>query len=272
MSTSTLAAQQQALVDALFIWPTDDASKKIANYVIDTWGRGLKAYQSNGLALAGRALQAVYPVLAQLLGDESFAVLARAFWHASLPARGDLAQWGDTLADFVRASEQLAEEPYLPDVARVEWAMHASAGCADRDADPATFQWLMTGDPERLRLVLAPGCQVVCSHWPVASIITAHLEGAPTFDEVGRKFNDGIAEDAVVWRMGHQPRVREAVAGEAALLTALLAGGSLDAALLLAEGLDFNAWLPMAVQTDLLLAVEPTGIDPAQPEPESTFK
>lgn len=259
---NTLAMQQQALVDALFIRLAEDASKNIANYAIDTRDRGLKAYKANGHALAGRALQAAYPVLAQLLGDESFAALARAFWHASPPIKGDITQWGDTLADFVRASEQLADEPYLRDVARVEWAMHASAGCADRDADPATFQWLMTGDPERLQLVLAPGCQVVCSRWPVASIMTAHLEGTPAFDEVSRRLHDSIAEDAVVWRMGHQPRVREAVAGEAALLAALLAGGSLDAALLLAEGLDFNAWLPMAVQTGLLLGVQQIEISP----------
>lgn len=253
---STLATQQQALVDALFTWPPGIALKNIANYVIDTRGRGLKTYQFNGHALAERALQAAYPVLAQLLGDESFAALARAFWHTHPPGKGDLAQWGDALADFVRASEQLACEPYLPDVARVEWAMHASAGCADRDADPATFQWLMTGDPERLQLVLAPGCQVVCSQWPIASIVTAHLEGVPGFDDVGRKLIDGVAEDVVVWRLGLQPRLREAMVGEAGLLAALLAGDSLNTALLLSEGLDFNAWLPMAVQTGLLHGVQ----------------
>lgn len=262
MSMSRLATQQQALVGALFSLPSDNGIKKIANYVVDTGYRGLKAYQMNARALAERVLQSAYPVLAQLLGDESFAALARAFWHASPPVKGDLAQWGGVLADFVHASEQLADEPYLPDVARVEWAMHASAGRADRAADPATFQWLMTGDPERLRLVLAPGCQVVCSLWPVVSIITAHLADSPVFDGVSRKLNDRTAEDAVVWRMGHQPRVREALSGEAGLLAALRIGGSLDTALQSAPGLDFNAWLPLAVQTGLLLAVEPIGVDP----------
>ena len=71
--------------------------------------------------------------------------------------------------------------------------MHASAGCADQVADLSTFQRLMTGDPDLLRLVLAPGCQVVRSVWPVVSILTAHLEGVPRLEEAGRKINDGIA-------------------------------------------------------------------------------
>ena len=80
---STLATQQQALLEALLAWPADDAMQKIAAHAIDPRARGLKAYQANGHALAERALQAAYPVVAQLLGDESFADLARALWHAA---------------------------------------------------------------------------------------------------------------------------------------------------------------------------------------------
>ena len=63
----------------------------------------------------------------------------------------------------------------------------------------------------------------------------------------------------VVWRQGHQPRVREASPGEAELLTGLLSGKTLDAVLQDAPALDFNAWLPMAVQTGLLLGARPAG-------------
>jgi hypothetical protein len=259
---STLAQQQQALLHALFAWPAEDASKNIANYVDDTKARGLKAYQTNGHVLAQRALHTAYPVLAQLLGDESFASLARAFWHACPPSRGDLAQWGLDLADFVQASEQLADEPYLPDVARAEWALHTSAACADHLPEPATFALLMAHDPSELQLVLAPGCAVLRSAWPVVSILTAHLEdldGRPGFDEVGQKLREEVAEDAVVWRAGHLPRVRLGLPGEADLLTALLQAQSLDAALQAASVLDFNAWLPLAAQSGLLLAARHVG-------------
>ena len=123
---SPLALQQQALLQALFGAP-QDASKLIAPHAHGAWARGLKAYQGNGQALARRSLQAAYPVLARLLGEQSFEALACALWHARPPARGDLALWGEALPAFVAASAQLADEPYLADVARVEWALYRAA-------------------------------------------------------------------------------------------------------------------------------------------------
>ena len=261
---TSLAQQQQALLDALFAWPRDVTMITIADYVDCTRARGLKSYQTNGHMLAERALLAACPVLAQLLGADSFAALSRAFWHAYPPSRGDLAQWGGDLAGFISASGQLAQEPYLADVARVEWALHICSGCADHAPEPATFQLLTVHDPATLRLVLAPGCAVLQSAWPVASIVTAHLQSQPDFGEVAEKLRAGVAETAVVWRAGYQPQVRQALPGEADLLAALQDNCSLDDAVRRANkkakqranALDFNAWLPMAAQTGLLLAAE----------------
>lgn len=254
---STLAAQQQTLVEALFAWPAEDAMKKVAAGAMDTGARGLKAYQSNGHQLAARALQGAYPVLAQLLGDDSFGDLARAFWHAQPPRRGDLALWGHTLPDFVQASPQLADEPYLADVARVEWALHAAATMADAEPDLGTLALLTSEDPATVQLRLAPGCCVLRSAWPVASIVGAHLDDSPSLAEAGAQIRDRVAQDTVVWRQGLRPRCRLALEGEAPALQVLLAQGSLGAALDAAPTLDVGAWLPLAVQTGLLLAVHP---------------
>ncbi len=261
---SGLARQQQALLNALFSWPPETAIKSLANYADLTGAeggihRGFLAYQSNGHELAQRSLLATYPVVAQLLGDESFAALSRALWHAHPPLRGDLAQWGHDLPAYVRASAQLADEPYLADVAQAEWALHICSACADVDPDPASIGLLITHDPAALTLILAPGCVVIESAWPVASILTAHLSGTPELEVVGQKLRTRTGESAVVWRHGRQPRVREALPGEAELLAGLLSDKTLDAALQSAPALDFNAWLTMAAQTGLLLAARPTG-------------
>ena len=250
-----LAQQQQALLDALFSGSNLNATKTIAACAIDTGARGLKAYKSNGHALAQRALAAAYPVVGQLLGDESFGELARALWHAHPPVRGDVAQWGAALAEFLRASPQLQDEPYLHDVAILEWALHRCATAANRAADLATLALLTTHDPDHVRLVLAPGCVVAQSHWPVVSILNAHLEQVPTFAAVGQQLRDAVAQDAVVWRAGLRPRVREAAPGEAQFLQALLQGKPLGPALDVAGMLDFGTWLPMAVASGLLLSV-----------------
>jgi len=256
---SSLAQQQQALLNALLAWSAGDAIKTIATEAQDPGARGLKAYQANGHVLAHNALQAAYPVVAQLLGDESFADLARALWHAQPPTRGDIACWGEGLALFLETSAQLQDDPYVPDVARAEWALHVCAGAADADADLSTLSLLTTHAPEGVRLLLAPGCAVVRSTWPIASILGAHLEGSPSLQEAGAQLRRGEAQDAVVWRAGLRPRVRLALAGEADALSILLQGRSLAAALDAAPALDFGQWLPLAVQSGLVLAARLLG-------------
>lgn len=268
---SALLDRQQALLAALFAWPP--ATEPLARHVQLPWTRGLQAYQTNGHALAQRALGAAYPVLAQLVGGESFAAMARAFWHAHPPQRGDLAQWGDALPEFVRASAQLAQEPYLADVASVEWARHCSAGAPDREPDRSSFALLVESDPAGLTLDLAPGCAVLRSTWPVASIFAAHQDGGPGFEQVGARMRDRVAEDVVVWRAGLRPQVRQALPGEAALLDALLCGMPVLGAVDAAPELDFQAWLGPAFECGLLLGARllGPGAAGAGPDPIGAF-
>ncbi len=257
LPSSRLARQQQALLDALLVWPRPDAMQFIAAYAHQSGVRGLKVYESNGHMLAERALQAAYPAVAQLLGGDSFADLARALWHAHPPWRGDVACWGAELPDFLAASADLQDEPYLPDVARVEWALHRSATAPDPVPALESLVLLTTTDPDALRLRLAPASTVLASAWPVVSIVGAHRDQNPDFAQVGALLRRGVAQAAVVWRNGLKPCVRLALVGEAALLHALLAGQSLGGALDAAPALDFSSWLPQAVQSGLVLGVQP---------------
>ena len=264
---SLLAKQQQALLAVLFDWPLDNAIQNIATYTTKTRARGLKAYKSNGHALAQRALQAAYTVLAQLLGAESFEALARAYWHAEPPTRGDVAEWGAGLPAFVRGSAQLQQEPYLADVATLEWALHRAASAADAEVDATSFALLASHDPAELQLRLAPGCAVMGSAWPVASIWAAHMDQSVSFDELRQRFQAGTPELAVVWRHAMRPQVRQIPVAEHTLLGALLSGLSFGEALDAvatqeasddtSPPWDINTWLANAVQGGLLLGVQP---------------
>jgi len=140
--------------------------------------------------------------------------------------------------------------------------LHRCASAANQSMDTASFALLMQHDPAQLQLRLAPGCAVLSSKWPVVSIINAHLDGKPALEEAGQRLRNHESEDALVWRCGMQPRLRQAPSGEAAFVAALLAGQPLSAALDTAPTLDFNAWLPMAVQTQLLLGARLTPSNP----------
>lgn len=261
--SATVAAQQQALLQALWQQRHADAMKTIATYArpLRTDGqklmeRGLKAYRSNGLELAQRALAAAYPVVAELLGAESFEALARHLWQRDPPQRGDLAQWGGALAQTVASLPDLVrEEPYLADVARTEWALHCAATAADVPADPASFSLLAEHDPAAVALTLGAGVFLVASAFPVVSILQAHLRGEPTLEEAGRRLRAERRENALVWREGLKPRLRQAQAGEPAFIAALQENRALADALAAAPALDFVQWLAPAAHSGLLAGV-----------------
>lgn len=254
--------EQQALLqavlgggdtDELMQWlPQGQAARRLNE-------RGLLAYRANGQALAERVLAAAYPVVTQLMGEENFALLARHFWSAQPPSRGDMACWGGELADFIEAAPQLAAEPYLGDVARLEWLLHEAGSAADAEVDLASFALLTSSDAEPVSLCLGAGVALLASSYPVASIVNAHLLGSPSLQEAGQRLTDGCAEHVLVWRQGFKLCVRLSSAAEHRLIEELLAGHALANALDAVDSLgdeasafDFNVWLANAVQTGVV--------------------
>lgn len=262
---TSLAAQQTALLQALFASPgtavTPPRMAELADANHPQTVRGLAAYRRNGHAAAERALRAAYPVIAALIGDENFDPLAREMWHHHPPLRGDLALWGDALPAFLEQHDQLADTPYLGDVARTEWALHRAGSAADATPDLTSFARLAQEDPQGLGLTLAPGTAVIASRHPVASLVTAHLYAAPDLNEAARRLHAGCAEQAVVWRQGLRPRLCPIGPHAATLLTALLNGADLPTALDAAcetpapDTFDFGAWLTQSVTEGLVLGV-----------------
>lgn len=251
--------QQQALLQALWLPAHQEAIDALAAGDValpagTQWQRGLQAYRSNGHALAKRALAAAYPVVAQLLGEENLAALAQSLWRAHPPLRGDIAQWGEALARHIASLPGLHhEEPYLPDVARIEWLLHTAAAAADASPELASLRLLTEHDPTGLTLMLSPGWALLASDFPAVSIVLAHTQPAPSLEEAGARLRGGVKEIALVWREGLQPRLRQALPGEPSVLGALAEGRSLADALQAAPELDFGAWLAVAVQAGLVL-------------------
>jgi len=269
MPFSTLAQQQQALLQALFERPgtaNAEAAETLLLAQLDGRSpqtpRGLAAYQANGHALAERSLLAAYPVVSALIGSDNFALLARDLWHQHPPQCGDMAQWGNALPGFLHANDQLADAPYLSDVARAEWALHCAAGAGDVEPDLPSFARLGEEDPQGLGLTLAPGTTVITSPYPVASLLTAHLFEEPSLDDAAQRLRGGRGEHALVWRKGLRPRVAGIDTAAAQLIQALLSGADLPQALDAAcaitdpsDAFDFSAWLTAAVTDGLVIGV-----------------
>ncbi len=252
------ALRQQMLLRALW---RDARPGVVGGWMRDgaRFARGLEAYRSNAGALAERALGAAFPTVQQLVGEESFAGLARAFWRAAPPEKGDMARWGEALPAFIEGDAQLATEPYLADVARVDWAVHAAEHAAD--PQPAGGLERLAGcDPARTRLRLQPGTALVVSAHPVVAIWQAHRSTAEDrFAPVRAAFAEGRAENALVVRHGWQGQVRALDDAAARFTAALLRGEPLAAALGAAgASFAFEPWLVDALSSALVAAVEET--------------
>ena len=269
-TTEHEARRQQLLLRALWRDEPGDALRGWLREAHDGANdRGLAAYRANAGALAERALAGAFPTVAALVGDESFAALARDFWQHHPPARGDLGEWGAALPEFINANAELAREPYLPDCARLDWLVHQASRAADGPDDGPALDALGLYPPEALQLALRPGCMVLTSCWPVATIWSAHQQqGEGRFDAVRAAFAGGAGEQALVHRAGYAVRVDALDADAARFTAAVIDGASLASALDGAgDGFGFEHWLVQALQQHWLVGVQLLQSPSTRPSP-----
>lgn len=253
--------RQQALLDALARRPgPGPVDPPLAPWMAPAGlARGLAAYRANAAATAARTLAAAYPTVALAVGPDALAALARALWAQEAPRRGDLAEWGGTLAAFIDA-DPLDDAPWLADLARLDWAVQGAERAADEPSpvDPAALAPLADTDPDVLRLRWRAGTAVVTSRWPIVTLRAAHAgSAAERAAVVPAALVAAGAEAALVWRRGWQVEVTAISAAEAAFTAHLLAGATLGQALQRggagwADGTAFEAWLLAQVRRDLL--------------------
>lgn len=260
MSRALEAGRQSALLDALFSARAPAAGALTGlRESGERLQRGLGAYRANGSSIAERALAAAYPTLHALVGSEDAAALARALWRSVPPTRGDLAQWGRELPEFIEAQRSLDPWPYLADCARLDAALQRCEAAADTEIERDTLALLAEHPPEALRLWLLPSVQLLASDWPVASLHAAQQPDAPAeaLERADAAVTLRRGERVVVARAGWRARTCVVDAACLAWMRALQQGRSLAEALARAgAGFDVNAWLVQALQQGWLWKAE----------------
>ena len=210
--------------------------------------RRLAIYRANMVASADKALSAACPVVRQVVGEEFFHALARAFQRAHPSTSGDLGEFGAAFADFLAGFEHTRSLPYLPDLARLEWAVHRAHGAADAPGwDAAALSAIAPDQQAQIRFAWSAGLAVVESNFPVVRVWTIHQP-----DHGGEFTVDwDVAERALVARDGFAVRVDAIDAGAATFLQSSLAGATLGdaatAALLADPHFDLGGLLGRAI-------------------------
>jgi hypothetical protein len=215
----------------------------------------LAAYRGNVFGNCANALAAAYPIVRKIVGADFFEATAREYARAHPSASGDLNEYGAALAEFLAAFEHTRDLLYLPDVARMEWLAHRAYYAADAAPfDPTRLAGL---PPERwvaLRPLLAPGCALLTSDWPLARIWTVHQDNYAGEFDVDL---DAGPDQIIVHRPRWTAEVRAISAGDHRFLAAALDGASLGNALEAASaedsGFDPAAALARWVQSGVIV-------------------
>jgi hypothetical protein len=220
--------------------------------------RRVAIYRANMVAAADKALSSAYPVIRQVVGDEFFHGLAREYQRGTPSTSGDLTGFGARFDAFLAAFEHTQSLPYLPDLARLEWAVQRAYGAADApDWDAATLAAIEPDRQAAIRFHWSPGLAVVESGYPIVRIWTIHQPGyAGEFSVAWDR-----ADTALVARDGFAVSVSECSAGEAAFLDDSLIGtpfGDAAAAALCSHpDFDLGALLARALSARLICGFTP---------------
>ena len=200
----------------------------------------LAVYHRTALASRRSALAAAYPVVQRLVGADFFDEAARRHARSVPSLGGDLGTYGAGFAGFLEGYPPARSLEYLPDMARLEWAVHACAHAADgADFDFAALGRLPPEALGRTMIRLHPAARLVASSHAVLAIWEANQEGCdgtPGRDRgpdrvLVRRLGFAVAPvalDLASWELA-QAFVRGATLGEA--VDALGPGRSLEAAL-----------------------------------------
>ena len=193
---------------------------------------GLAVYRNTVVANYRNAMAATYRVVRELTGRAFFDAAVDAFVAAHPSTAGDLNVYGDELGAFLADYPYAQDLPYLPDVARLEWAMDYAARAADAagsaEATVASLSALGPEDLMRQRFRLDPSCRLLCSAFPVLRIWQAHQPGGDGDFDIDF---DVPAEHLLVRRESASPLVERVAPAEYDWLTALAAGVPLGVAL-----------------------------------------
>jgi len=135
------------------------------------------------------ALQANYPAVARLVGEEWFRAAAAVYVREALPADATLLRYGASFADFLARFEPAAELPYLPDVARLDrlWT-EAHAAPDEEPLDPAAIARLTPDTLARATL------------HPHAAARWAWFEDAPVYTIWARNRAESVPGGDLDWR------------------------------------------------------------------------
>lgn len=142
------------------------------------YDKRLQVYRNNTIISLTEVLKATYPVVGALVGEQFFAFAAKTCIAAHPPRVPRLAEYGAEFADFLAGFAPAQSLPYLPDMARLEWAINEAYHAPDdKGLAPQDLSSVPPEQYSALRFALRASCRLLQSPYRVDLIWRAHQPG-----------------------------------------------------------------------------------------------
>jgi hypothetical protein len=186
----------------------------------------LAVYRNNVFSNYRKALRDDYAAILALVGEGFFHGACDAYIRLHPSPSGDLNDFGSAFATFLESWPPAAQLAYLPDVTRLERAMHLASNAADAPAlELARLAQVAPECVPQLRFDLHPSAQLIRSPYPVASIWRVSTQSADADERVDL---DAGEDCLLVIRREGSVAIEPLTPGEWAALQALCQGCDLE--------------------------------------------
>lgn len=177
----------------------------------------LKIHRDNFVISLTQVLASTFPSVRRVLGFEICNKVAADFIARQPPCKPQLLDWGGEFPEFLEKSPLAVDRPWLPDLARIDWARNEAYFSAD--AIPVTHSDIAAVAVDRyenLKFVLLPSVRVFRSNFPITA-----LWSAATMLRKSEFTALGPAEAVLVLRPAQVVMHRAITSGDQTLLEAL---------------------------------------------------
>ncbi|SMG39709.1 HvfC/BufC N-terminal domain-containing protein [Paraburkholderia susongensis] len=235
-----LELQRAVRRDMLGLADGDASGYVVADGLAPQARLGIYRNTANSTLLA--ALRLTYPAVQALVGSEFFEGAARLFIEQCPPSSALLDSYGELFPEFLARMPEAASLVYLPDTARLEWAVNEALHAPDaKPLDLRRLEQLNGADMQAVRFLPSPAARVRESPFPVDAIWHAVLSR-----DDSALANINLAADPV-WLYIHRGpsgvEMNRMAEGQCRFTAALLAGRPLHDALVDVPDAETSVWL-----------------------------
>jgi hypothetical protein len=182
--------------------------------------RRFAIFRNNTFLSLTRHLKTVFPVTARLGDERFFNYAAYEFVRSHPPREPRLSSYGGAFPRFLANFPPCRSAPILPEMASLEWAVHAALTAAERK--PLAPSVLAGENSSNLRFVLQPSLHFALSRWSLLPLWQGtHPEDRPLDRRLGR---------TAIFRNGDRIRFVELSSARFAFWRGIARGAQLESA------------------------------------------